>query len=87
MQLPLSSLIIGLYRYLISPLIHTLAGPGFGCRFSPTCSQYVSEAFRTHGLWAGFRLSISRLCRCHPFSEAGVDPVPRAIAEPQLNRN
>jgi hypothetical protein len=46
------------------------------CRFHPTCSQYAVEAISKHGLGRGTRLTIGRLCRCHPFHPGGVDLVP-----------
>ncbi|MDO4697555.1 MAG: membrane protein insertion efficiency factor YidD [Pasteurellaceae bacterium] len=58
------------YRYAISPLL----GPR--CRFYPTCSQYALDAIRIHGGIKGGWLTIKRICRCHPLSEGGDDPVP-----------
>jgi putative membrane protein insertion efficiency factor len=53
-------------------------GPFLGgsCRFYPSCSRYAFEAIERHGAARGFRLSVSRLLRCHPFSFGGVDLVP-----------
>jgi len=48
------------------------------CRFQPTCSNYAIEALNTHGVFKGILLSAWRLCRCHPFSKGGLDPVPEA---------
>ncbi len=47
------------------------------CRFHPTCSEYAEEAIRTHGVWKGVSLAISRLARCHPWHPGGEDPVPK----------
>ena len=58
------------YQRFISPLL------GVNCRFYPSCSSYACEAFEKHGTLRGAWLSISRLCRCHPFHPGGVDPVP-----------
>lgn len=58
------------YRYCISPLI----GPR--CRFYPTCSTYAVEAIKVHGAIKGGWLAVKRIARCHPWSEAGEDPVP-----------
>lgn len=58
------------YQLLIAPVLPPC------CRFEPTCSCYAAEAFRRHGFWRGAALSLVRLCRCHPFSAGGWDPVP-----------
>lgn len=58
------------YRLLLSPWI------GSSCRFEPTCSRYAKGAIETHGAAAGAYLGASRLLRCHPWCEAGFDPVP-----------
>ncbi|MBL8733497.1 MAG: membrane protein insertion efficiency factor YidD [Planctomycetes bacterium] len=47
------------------------------CRFEPTCSAYALQALATHGALRGSWLTVRRLCRCHPFCEAGFDPVPK----------
>lgn len=62
--------IVRAYQWIISPLI----GPR--CRFHPSCSQYAIEALDTHGAGKGSLLAVKRICRCHPFSEGGYDPVP-----------
>lgn len=61
---------VRLYQVTLSPFI------GKHCRFQPTCSNYSIEAFRIHGAWRGFWLTIKRLSRCHPMGTAGYDPVP-----------
>jgi hypothetical protein len=58
-----------LYKLLISPLLPS------ACRFHPTCSEYMAEAVRQHGLWRGVWMGIRRLTRCHPFHAGGFDPV------------
>ena len=66
-------LLIGLiqvYRYLLSPVL----GPS--CRYLPTCSQYAQEAIEIHGVFRGSWLAIKRVGSCHPWHEAGYDPVP-----------
>jgi uncharacterized protein len=68
--------LIRLYQLLVSPLLHLMAGPGAGCRFTPSCSEYARLAVREHGLWRGTWLAARRLLRCHPWQEGGHDPVP-----------
>ena len=46
------------------------------CRFTPVCSQYGMDALRRHGAIKGSLLTIGRICRCHPFTKGGIDPVP-----------
>jgi uncharacterized protein len=66
------------YKLLVSPMLHWLAGPSAGCRFEPTCSEYFAEAVEKHGVLRGCRLGVGRICRCHPWSIPGPDPVPDA---------
>lgn len=46
------------------------------CKFHPTCSEYAYQAFQKHGFWMGGLLAVKRILRCHPWSQAGLDPVP-----------
>jgi putative membrane protein insertion efficiency factor len=64
------ALLVHGYRLLLRPLI------GNRCRFEPTCSTYALEALHCHGAAAGSYLAVRRLMRCHPWCEAGFDPVP-----------
>jgi putative membrane protein insertion efficiency factor len=48
------------------------------CRYEPSCSAYAMEAVRAHGALQGGLLAARRLCRCHPWAEGGLDPVPPA---------
>jgi len=61
---------IRVYRKAISPLLPA------SCRFYPSCSAYALEALETHGPLRGLWFTFLRLCRCHPFHQGGVDPVP-----------
>ena len=58
------------YQYLVSPWL------GNRCRFFPTCSDYMLDAIDAHGPLRGAYLGTKRLCRCHPWTEGGYDPVP-----------
>ena len=49
---------------------------GNRCRFEPTCSAYALQALEQHGALAGSGLALHRLVRCHPWCNAGFDPVP-----------
>lgn len=62
--------LIKLYRYAISPYLAP------SCRYTPTCSSYAIEAIERHGIFRGSWLAMRRVSRCHPWHEAGYDPVP-----------
>ncbi|SDV48417.1 membrane protein insertion efficiency factor YidD [Chitinasiproducens palmae] len=62
--------LLRVYKLTVSPLL------GERCRFYPSCSDYAREAIQYHGAARGTYLAVKRLCRCHPFSSGGVDPVP-----------
>lgn len=47
------------------------------CRFNPTCSSYAYEAFGRFGMIKGLWLATKRILRCHPWSEGGLDEVPK----------
>ncbi len=66
-----------LYRRVISPAIHVLAGPGMGCRYEPSCSEYCEQAIREWGFLQGAFLGIRRILRCQPLGSSGIDPVPK----------
>jgi len=62
------------YQLLLGPFL------GGACRFEPSCSVYAMQAIAAHGTWRGVALTVRRLGRCHPFAQAGVDPVPPGCA-------
>lgn len=64
---------IRLYQLTLSGLI------GRQCRHLPTCSDYADEAIARHGLWPGGWMGAARICRCHPWGTAGLDPVPATV--------
>lgn len=61
---------IRFYQRAISPFL----GPH--CRFEPSCSNYMLEAVRVHGVICGVWLGLRRLVKCHPWNLGGYDPVP-----------
>lgn len=64
-------LLIGVYKYLISPFTPP------SCRHTPTCSAYASEAVREWGPFEGGWMAVKRIGRCHPWGSHGWDPVPK----------
>ncbi len=63
-------LLVQAYQKLISPLLPA------SCRYYPTCSSYMIEALKKHGILLGLIMGICRILRCNPFVKGGVDPVP-----------
>jgi hypothetical protein len=60
---------ITIYRFLFARFF-------FGnCRFIPSCSEYAMEAFRKFSFFKAFKMSFSRILRCHPFGSSGYDPI------------
>lgn len=57
------------------------------CRFLPTCSCYAIESVQRFGVFRGGWLALRRISRCHPWHEAGVDPVPNNKPEENLVSN
>ncbi|HVG17867.1 MAG TPA: membrane protein insertion efficiency factor YidD [Blastocatellia bacterium] len=61
--------LLRVYKAVVSPLLPP------SCRFTPTCSEYATEAVRKYGALRGTYLGVRRLLRCHPFHPGGYDPV------------
>jgi putative membrane protein insertion efficiency factor len=72
--------LIRLYQRTLSPALPALFGPACGCRFTPTCSHYATDAVREHGALAGTWLAARRLVKCTPLHPGGFDPVPPRCA-------
>ena len=64
-------LLVRFYQLAISPWL------GSNCRYQPTCSAYMIEALKEHGLLKGLWLGTKRIGRCHPWGGHGYDPVPK----------
>jgi uncharacterized protein len=59
-------------RYF-SRVLRLVFGPG--CRFQPTCSNYMHDATRKYGFFKGGLMGFKRVLRCNPFMKGGYDPV------------
>lgn len=70
----LSSLVVVGIQFYRTHLKFFIVGE---CRYTPSCSQYALEAVDAFPVWKAAPLICSRLCRCHPFSQGGWDPVQR----------
>ena len=46
---------------------------GYGCRFIPSCSEYMYEAVEKYGVIKGLFLGLKRVGRCHPWGGKGID--------------
>ncbi len=64
-------MLIRFYQLAISPWLGRSK-----CRYTPTCSQYGLEAFKKHGPFKGFWLTLKRIFSCNPWGGHGYDPVP-----------
>jgi uncharacterized protein len=64
-------LLVRFYQLAISPWL------GSNCRYQPTCSSYMIDALKEHGLLKGLWLGTKRIGRCHPWGGHGYDPVPK----------
>jgi putative component of membrane protein insertase Oxa1/YidC/SpoIIIJ protein YidD len=72
--------IIKIYQKTLS-LDHGLLGKIYpnlrGCKFTPTCSEYMYGSVEKYGVFKGVQMGISRLSRCTPSTVPGkYDPVP-----------
>ena len=77
---------IRIYQATLSPFLAVIAGPGSGCRFEPTCSEYFAQSVEAYGIFRGGWLGLKRLARCQPWGGHGHDPVPFSIITDPVNR-
>lgn len=60
---------VAFHRLVVHPLL-----PLGGCRFTPSCSQYMLDSINKHGGVRGAFLGICRIARCLPGNAGGHDP-------------
>lgn len=58
-----------LYKTFVSPFLPS------ACRFTPTCSEYMTQSIEKYGVFRGVSMGFRRLLRCQPFCRGGHDPV------------
>ena len=49
---------------------------GKRCIYTPSCSVYSMEAYKSFGFVVGSWMTMRRLLRCAPWGKGGFDPVP-----------
>ena len=69
---PINALFIFFIRFYQLFLSSFFSG---NCRFFPSCSEYSLESFKKFGTIKALKMTFTRLCKCHPFTEGGYDPV------------
>ncbi|MBV9391732.1 MAG: membrane protein insertion efficiency factor YidD, partial [Verrucomicrobia bacterium] len=53
-MIPILRILLKLYKATASPFLTMLTGgPGTGCRYEPTCSEYFVQAVEVHGTLLG----------------------------------
>lgn len=62
--------LIKIYQVAISPFFPKR------CNFEPSCSEYMIEAVRIHGVFKGVYLGVKRILKCTPNRQFTFDPVP-----------
>ena|SRR5690349_23174225 len=77
---------VRIYQVTLSPMLVAIGGPGSGCRFQPTCSEYFLQAIESHGTVRGIFLGLKRIGRCHPWGGFGEDPVPPPTVDVDLHK-
>ena len=58
--------LLNVYKGTFSFFLEVLFGKG--CRFTPTCSEYLVAAIDKQGILKGTIAGARRLSRCHPFT-------------------
>lgn len=71
--------LVRVYQLVLSPILPN------ACRYQPTCSHYMVEAIKVHGVLYGTWLGLKRISRCHPLGGHGEDPVPPKQDKKEIN--
>lgn len=66
----LALLVVKFYQMAIRPLLPN------ACRYTPSCSEYATQAIHKYGAFKGSWLGLKRILRCHPWGGHGYDPLP-----------
>ncbi|MBI2410606.1 MAG: membrane protein insertion efficiency factor YidD [Candidatus Kerfeldbacteria bacterium] len=73
MKRPLITM-IRLYQRVFSPDHGLFSGYTMaGCRYYPSCSEYMIRSIQVQGTILGVARGLWRIIRCNPFSRGGVD--------------
>ncbi len=56
-----------IYRIGVAPALALWLGAPYGCRFTPSCSEYTEKAIENHGWILGGYLGLKRILCCHPW--------------------
>ena len=69
--------LIEFYQKTFSPDTGAIKGMyvSSGCKYVPSCSQYMKQAVIKKGPLKGLIMGFWRILRCNPFSKGGVDEV------------
>ncbi len=72
--------LIRVYQFFCSPdhsFWAKIFFPQGFCPFYPSCSDYMKESITTRGIIRGVCLGVWRICRCHPWTDGGIDHPPK----------
>ena len=75
--------LISLYQITLSPDhgFGRLFFPYWGCRFTPSCSEYAKQCIIEYGAKRGIFLGLKQLARCHPLRFTQLSAVQEEIEE------
>lgn len=71
-------LLITIYQklsFIPQAISQTIFGTANQCIYTPTCSEYMTQAVQKYGVVKGLRLGLARIARCRPGNAGGYDPV------------